>query len=220
MISDHQGVSSRTVIEVARRAAGLSQRRLADRARTQQSSVSEYESRRKSPTLDVVERLLRAADHRLVARPMVFWNVVKDPDVGSFWVPDKLWSVPLPACFAKVHAFKYVFPAEATEDWTRLMRAWDLSVTDERIGYYELVLPHGLNTMIEASVDGLLLIQAWPRLNLPVPVRSAWQPLIDAAIKSPDGPPTDPGGVSEWMAGEVRLTWPLPKGWRGAIPRS
>jgi|BarGraNGADG00212_1021973.scaffolds.fasta_scaffold04132_1 transcriptional regulator with XRE-family HTH domain len=38
-----------TVIEVARRAAGLSQRRLAQIARTQQSSVSKYESRRKSP---------------------------------------------------------------------------------------------------------------------------------------------------------------------------
>jgi transcriptional regulator with XRE-family HTH domain len=38
-----------TVIEVTRRAAGLSQRRLAQIARTQQSSVSKYESRRKSP---------------------------------------------------------------------------------------------------------------------------------------------------------------------------
>ena len=51
-----------TVVEVARRAAGLSQRRLADIARTQQSSVSEYESRKKSPTLDVIERLLEAAN--------------------------------------------------------------------------------------------------------------------------------------------------------------
>ena len=33
-----------TVIESARRAAGLSQQRLAEIARTQQSSVSEYES--------------------------------------------------------------------------------------------------------------------------------------------------------------------------------
>jgi predicted transcriptional regulator len=66
-------VSSKTVIEVARRAAGLSQRRLADLARTQQSSVSEYERRRKSPTLDVVERLLDASDHERVAKPVVFF---------------------------------------------------------------------------------------------------------------------------------------------------
>lgn len=213
-------MSSRTVIETARRAAGLSQRRLAEIARTQQSSVSEYERRRKSPTLDVVERLLDAADHELVAKPKVFWSLVKDPDVGSFWVPDKLWSVPLPVCFAKVQAFKYVFAAEATENWTKFLRTWDLSVRDERTDYYELVLPHGLDTMIEASVDGLLLIQDWPQLNLPDAVRGAWQPIIDAATKSPDVPPRDPGGVSEWMAGEVRLRWPLPRRWRGTIPRS
>lgn len=58
MISDHGWVAPKTVNEVARKAAGLSQRRLAEIARTQQSSVSEYEPRRKSPTLEVVERLL------------------------------------------------------------------------------------------------------------------------------------------------------------------
>lgn len=88
------------MIESARRAAGLSQRRLAELARTQQSSVSEYESRRKSPTLEVVERLLDAADAELAAKPMVFFDLVEDPEVGSFWVPDRLWSVPIPDCFA------------------------------------------------------------------------------------------------------------------------
>lgn len=101
---------STTVIEVARRAAHLSQRRLAAIAQTQQSSISEYERRRKSPTLDAVERLLDAAEHELAAKPIVFWEQIEDPDVGSFWVPDKLWSVPVPKCFAKVQAFKYVFP--------------------------------------------------------------------------------------------------------------
>src|ERR1700745_1385589 len=96
MISDHRRMSSRTVIEVARRAAGLSQRRLAEIARTQQSSISEYERRRKAPTVDVVERLLDAADHELVVRPMVFWDLVDDAGISSFWVPDKLWSLPFP----------------------------------------------------------------------------------------------------------------------------
>ena len=74
MISDTFGVlGPKTVIEVARRKAGLSQRRLAEYARTQQSSVSEYESGKKSPTLDVVVRLLEAADAELAVRPMVFW---------------------------------------------------------------------------------------------------------------------------------------------------
>ena len=73
--------------------------------------------------------------------------------------------------------------------------------------------------MVEDSVDGLLLIQAWPEMTLPVAVRRAWQPLIDGATKH-EGPPLDPGGMSEWMAGEVKLGWPLPKRWRGAVPRS
>jgi transcriptional regulator with XRE-family HTH domain len=225
MISDHCRVESNlmsrpvTVIETARRAARLSQRRLAEIAGTQQSSVSEYERRRKAPTLDVVERLLGAADHELAARPMVFWDLVEDPEVGSFWVPDKLWAVPVPKCFAKVQAWKYVLPTEATADWTHYIRAWDLSVTSERIDYYQLVVQHGIHKMVEASVDGLLLIQAWPEMTLPLPVRRAWQPLIDGATKH-EGPLLDPGGVSEWMAGEVKLGWPLPKRWRGAVPRS
>jgi hypothetical protein len=93
-------------------------------------------------------------------------------------------------------------------------------VTTERIDYYELVLQYGIHKMVEDSVDGLLLIQAWPGMTLPSPVRRAWQPLIDAATKPQDGPPVDPGGVSEWMAGEVKLGWPLPKRWRGAVPGS
>lgn len=219
MISDHRGMSSRTVIEVARRAAGLSQRRLADLARTQQSSISEYERRRKSPTLDVVERLVDAANHELVAKPIVFWEIVDDPVVGKFSVPDKLWAVPASTCFAKVQAFKYVFPAEVTESWTKYVRTWDLSVSSQRIDYYELVVQHGMSDMAEASIDGLLLIQAWPDMTLPTPVRRAWQPLIDGATTH-EGRPLDPGGVSEWMAGELKIRWPLPKEWRGAVRRS
>jgi len=98
-----------TVIEKARRAGGFSQRRLAEIARTQQSSVSEYESRRKSPTLEVVERLVDAANHELVVKPMVFFDLHKDAAVGSFWVPDRLWSVPFPLCFARVEVLAYIF---------------------------------------------------------------------------------------------------------------
>jgi len=53
------------------------------------------------------------------------------------------------------------------------------------------------------SVDGLLLIHAWPHLNLPDVVREAWQPVIDAATASQDKPPRDPGGFSARIAGEI-----------------
>ena len=54
-----------TVIEVARKRLGASQAQLAVWARTQQSSISEYESRRKSPTLEVTERILAVLDFEL-----------------------------------------------------------------------------------------------------------------------------------------------------------
>ena len=189
------------MIESARRAAGLSQRRLAEIAGTQQSSVSEYESRRKSPTLEVVERLLDAADAELAVRPMVFFDYREDPEVGSFAVPDRLWSVPLPECFARVQVLKYLFDLD--ED-----KIWDLSDPAQRIEYYELVLVRGLGPMMLDSVDGLLLMQAWPHMKLPDVVRGAWQPVIDAATGSQDKQPRDPGGLSARIAGEIGLAWP------------
>jgi transcriptional regulator with XRE-family HTH domain len=192
-----------TVIESARRAAGLSQRRLAEIARTQQSSVSEYESRRKSPTLEVVERLLDAADAELAVKPMVFFDLIEDPEIGSYWVPDRLWSVPLPDCFARVQVLKYIF---RTDD----NLIWDLSDPAERITYYELALVHGIVDMLLDSVDGVLLIQAWPHMHLPDVVQAAWQPVIDAATASQDKPPRDPGGFSARIAGEIGLAWPPP----------
>ena len=196
------------MIESARRAAGLSQRRLAEIARTQQSSVSEYESRRKSPTLEVVERLLDAANAELAVRPMVFFEYLEDPEIGRFAVPDRLWSVPMPDCFARVQAWKYTFPPEVHAGWLRTSGP-GTSVESERIDFYELVLQHGAAPMIEGAVDGVLLIQAWPRLNLPEAVRAAWQPLIDAATAPQDGPLHDPGGFNAWMADEIGV--PLPK---------
>jgi transcriptional regulator with XRE-family HTH domain len=199
-------VSSKTVIEVARRAAGLSQRRLADIARTQQSSISEYERRRKSPTLDVVERLLDASDHELVAKPVVFFDYREDPGsrVGGYVVPDRLWQVPIPICYARVTVF--YFRAIVGYD------VWDLSVLEDRIEFYELALVHGTEDILLSAVDGVLLVEAWPRLGLPEVVRAAWQPLIDAAPgrRSKKDLPLDPGGFSARLAADMGIVWPVP----------
>lgn len=204
MISDIGTVTGMTVIEVARRAAGLSQRQLAHIARTAQSAVSEYELRRKSPTLEVVERLLDAANAELAVRPMVFFDLVEDPVLGRFSVPDRLWSVPFPDCLARVQILRYIF---GTDD----DGIWDLSDEAQRIAYYELALVHAPGQILEDSVDGLLLLQAWPKMTLPDVVREAWQPLIEAATLSQDRPPRDPGGISARIAGEIGLSWPPPK---------
>jgi hypothetical protein len=169
--------------------------------RTQQSSVSEYESRRKSPTLGVVERLLDAANAELTVKPMVFFDYQEDPEIGSYVVPDRLWSAPIPECFAQVQVLKYIFH---TVDH----QVWDLSDPTERIAYYELALVHGLEQMLLDSADGVLLIQAWPHMTPPDVVRAAWQPVIDAATADQDRPPGDPGGLSALIAGEIGLAWP------------
>lgn len=195
--------SAKTVIEVARKAAGMSQRQLAMLAGTQQSSVSEYESRRKSPTLEVVERLLEAADAELAIKPIIDFDVRQDPEIGQYLVPERLWSVPMPDCLGRVQVLKYIFHTDDN-------RVWDLSDPTERIEYYELALVYGLEQMLLDSVDGVLLIQAWPFMHIPDVVREAWQPMIDAATASQHGPPRDPGGLSARIAGEIGIAWPPP----------
>jgi transcriptional regulator with XRE-family HTH domain len=190
----------KTVIEVARRAAGVSQHQLAVWAGTQQSSVSEYESRRKSPTLEVVERLLEAADAELTIKPIIDFDVRQDPEIGQYLVPERLWSVPMPDCFSKVQVLGVLFKS-------RRPRVWDLSVEAERIEFYEWVIVRGTSDLMLDSVDGILLMQVWERLQLPEVVRETWQPVIDAATASQDRAPRDPAGFSAWLANEIGIEW-------------
>lgn len=190
----------KTVIEVARKAAGVSQAQLAVWAGTQQSSVSEYESRRKSPTLEVVERLLAAVDYELAIRPVIDFDVRQDPEIGQYVVPEQLWSVPMPDCFSKIQVFGPLFNS-------RRPRVWDLSVEAERIEFYEWVIRRGAIDLMLDSLDGILLMQVWDRLRLPVVIREAWQPVIDAAIAPQDTAPRDPAGFSAWLAKEVGVEW-------------
>src|SRR5437870_5125012 len=59
------------LIKRARREAGLTQAELARRAATSQSAVAAYESGAKAPTVETLERLLRAAGQRLGSGPVV-----------------------------------------------------------------------------------------------------------------------------------------------------
>jgi len=190
----------KTVIEIARKAAGVSQAQLAVWAGTQQSSVSEYESRRKSPTLEVVERLLEAADAELAIKPIIDFDVRRDPEVGQYLVPERLWSVPMPGCFSKVQVLGVLFKS-------RRPRVWDLSLEVERIDYYGWVIGRGIAELMLDSVDGILLMQVWERLHLPGVIREAWQPVIDAATVSQDIQPRDPAGFSAWLAQEIGVEW-------------
>jgi hypothetical protein len=49
---------------------------------------------------------------------------------------------------------------------------------------YEIVLTEGEPEDIREYVDGLLLVDLWPVLALPTPVRVAWAPQIARARKA------------------------------------
>lgn len=197
-------VKKKTVIEKARKAAGVSQQQLARWAGTTQSSISEYESRKKSPTLAVVERLLEELEVEIAVRPVVAFDVVHDPVIGQYLVPERLWSVPLPDCFSRVVVLGHLFGRTRP-------RVWDLSIEDQRIEFYEWAVLHGTPDLLMDSVDGVLLMQVWARMNIPDVLRAAWQPVLDATTVSQDTPPRDPGEASAWLANELGVDWTPPR---------
>jgi transcriptional regulator with XRE-family HTH domain len=141
---------------------------LARRAGTSQSAISEYERRRKSPALDVTERLMRVAGSDLAMTTLVEFS--EHPAAGNrvFYVPNRLWRVEVPQCFAKVELDG---------------RTWDLGVRVDRKWLYERLLRSGTEFMIVRWVDAALLVDLWSELELPVVVRTAWEPLIQVAAR-------------------------------------
>lgn len=64
-------------------------------------------------------------------------------------------------------------------NWSQPGREFDLSDRRQRARVYEIVLREGTGQDISDYVDGALLVDLWPDLILPAPLRRAWQPLID-----------------------------------------
>ena len=61
---------------------------------------------------------------------------------------------------------------------------WDLSRQSRRARLYEVVLREGALDDVRQLVDGGELVRLWDSLWLPPHVRTAWQPLIDAARRA------------------------------------
>ena len=177
LIGDTGGIDRPTIIELARRSSGLTQAELARRAGTSQSTLSAYERRRKAPSLDVTERLMWAAgcDLGIVSRVRFQDHFARN--VGTFYVPDRLWRVEVPFCFAKV-----VMP-----DLTRQSRQslWDLRDREDRRRLYEMLLVLGMPDQIIRWVDGALLVDVWRELEIPKPVRGAWAPVVQEGSVGP-----------------------------------
>ncbi|MGN6129058.1 MAG: helix-turn-helix domain-containing protein [Nocardioidaceae bacterium] len=161
-----------TIIELARRGAGLTQGELAARAGTTQSAVSMYERRRKVPLLDVAERLMQAAGADLGMVTWVRWEAELVTPTSGFFYPDRLWRVEVPGCFDTVRMADLVGGTDREE--------WDLRDRGHRRCLYENLLVKGDAEQIMRWVDGALLVDLWDELDLPARIRTAWEPAVRA----------------------------------------
>lgn len=164
------------LILAARRGAHLTQRELAERAKTSQATLSSYERGLKTPSLAVAERIVEAAGYRLDLVTSVRFTRHDEPRLHPFWVPDRLWRGRLPECFAKVHLH------DATRARTRRI---DLRRRSQRRSMYELLLRRGAPDELMDWVDGALLVDLWEDLRIPPPIRDAWRPAVSAAGDGP-----------------------------------
>ncbi|MGA8247541.1 MAG: helix-turn-helix transcriptional regulator [Nocardioides sp.] len=167
----------RRLISRARRGSGLTQRQLAQRARTSQATLSAYERGLKCPSLTVAERIVEAAGYRLDLVTQVHFEHHIARGVRPFWVPDRLWRGKLPECFAKVY-----LDDPATFEG---IRKFDLRRRPQRRRLYELLLRKGQPDELMDWIDGALLVDLWEDLTIPAVIREAWQPAVTVAAGGP-----------------------------------
>jgi transcriptional regulator with XRE-family HTH domain len=155
------------LLEQARADAGLSQGELARRAGTSRTTLSAYEHGRKSPTLATAARLLAQAGFELATRPRIAFTEHPAGPGQTAWVPDRLPRLAVATAFARVRLpARLAGPAPGRE--------YDLAARADRARVYEVVLRQGRPADILAFVDGALLVDLWPDLDLPAGLRAAW----------------------------------------------
>jgi transcriptional regulator with XRE-family HTH domain len=164
-----------SLLERARRAAGMSQQDLAQRAHTSRTAVSAYENDRKSPSLATAERLLAEAGYELDARPRVTFRHVAGSRGHRYEVPDRLPQLPAERALASVQ-----LPLRL--NWSDRGRTYRMADRTDRARVYESVLREGTADDVLSYIDGALLVDLWPELVLAPELRAAWSPLINRAI--------------------------------------
>jgi|GEM_PF-576241 len=192
------------LLEVARRHRGLTQTELAARSGTSQAALSAYERGLKSPSLKVASRILEAAGFDLDLRVHIDWVEHRVPGMDPFWVPNLLWNVDMPDCFATLKIPDLINDGPMME--------WDMRDREQRKGVYEQLIRCGLPQQMIRWVDGPLLVDVWDELDLPEPVHKAWSRAIVIAKE-----PTSPGPLRFGNSADfttkawVRGYEPLPK---------
>ncbi len=92
------------------------------------------------------------------------------------WRPDRLWRLAISDAFATV-----TLPLGL--NWSRPGAPFDLSNRRQRARCYEVTLREGIAEDLLRYVDGALLVDIWGELVLPRDIRTAWQPVIDRALR-------------------------------------
>ncbi|MGH3497452.1 MAG: helix-turn-helix domain-containing protein [Nocardioidaceae bacterium] len=170
-------MSGGSLLMYARRAAGLTQKALAQLSGTSQPTLSAYERDAKSPSLAVAERIIEATGHRLEVVPnLEFVEVPGQHGLHPFWLANQLWRLD------PERAFRMVLLPGPDHDWPVRRRPYYLDDRAERTRAYELILREGSPHDLLDYIDGALLVGIWRELDLPDPIRRAWQPLIRKAL--------------------------------------
>lgn len=166
------------LVREVRRGAGMTQRDLAQAARTSQSAIARYESAQVLPDLRTVARLVRACGRSL------HLEVVDDGPAQSrgrtgmegavrrpVAVPDQLDNPTIEKATGVVELPRRV-------RWSGPRRTYDLSKRRDRVRVYEQVLREGTEEDVQRFVRCEDLVDLWHELVLPRYVREAWEPRI------------------------------------------
>jgi transcriptional regulator with XRE-family HTH domain len=169
---------SQSLVERARRLAGLSRSELARRSGASRPTLAAYAAGTKSPTLSTAERIVRAAGFELDIVPRLAFRETAVGGGRVAYVPDHLPQLPIERALRRVR-----LPLDL--NWSQPGREFNLSDRQQRARVYEIVLREGTAADITEYIDGALLADMWPDLVLPAAIRSQWQPLIEAVAGHP-----------------------------------
>lgn len=165
-------MTSENVLTQARKAAGLSQAELANLASTSRPTLSAYERGRKSPTLATASRIVAAAGFDLNIAPRITFRQITGARGRPAHVPDVLPRLqPEDALAAPVQLPLHL-------NWSDRGRQFDLRDRRQRARVYEIVLREGGPDDILTYIDGVLLIDLWDDLVLPLDIRTAWDAVV------------------------------------------
>ncbi len=193
-------VSGHDLLAYARRAAGLTQDALARLAGTSQPTLSAYERGTKSPSLAVAERIVEAAGHRLEVVPnLEFVEVPGQHGLHPFWLANQLWRLD------PERALRMVLLPGPDHDWPVPRRPYYLHDRTDRARAYDLILREGNPSDLLDHIDGALLLDIWQELDLPDPVRRAWQPLIHKNLPTRRRPRATRAGNAASPGALIRL---------------